>query len=116
VPNEVASKHVAVNTNPGVVMGTISYMSHEQAAGREVDARTDVFSMGVLLYEMLVGRLPFEGASPNEIIVAIIHKKQRPIALKEEQVDEPSPILANSAVAAVAQFAGNIIERPASKL
>lgn len=69
-----------VNTNPGMVMGTISYMSPEQATGNEVDARTDVFSLGVLLYEMIAGRLPFEGTSPNEIIASIIHKKQRPLA------------------------------------
>lgn len=69
-----------VNTNPGMVMGTISYMSPEQATGNDVDARTDVFSLGVVLYEMLSGRLPFEGTSPNEIIVSIIHKKQRPLA------------------------------------
>ena len=69
-----------VNTSPGVVMGTISYMSPEQATGNDVDSRTDVFSLGVVLYEMLAGRLPFEGKNPNEIIGSIIHKKPRPLA------------------------------------
>src|SRR6185295_16903718 len=69
-----------INTNPGVVMGTISYMSPEQATGNDVDARTDVFSLGVLLYEMLAGRQPFEGKNTHEIISSIIHKKPRPLA------------------------------------
>jgi len=76
--NEVANE--GVNTNPGMVMGTVSYMSPEQATGNAVDARTDVFSLGVLLYEMLAGRLPFEGKTPNEIISEIIQKKPRPLA------------------------------------
>ncbi|MDX6447200.1 MAG: eukaryotic-like serine/threonine-protein kinase [Blastocatellia bacterium] len=75
-----AETEAAVNTSPGVVMGTVSYMSPEQARGAHVDARTDIFSLGVLLYEMLSGRLPFEGASPSEIIVSIIQKRQRPLA------------------------------------
>jgi serine/threonine protein kinase/tetratricopeptide (TPR) repeat protein len=75
--NEAANE--GVNTNPGMVMGTVSYMSPEQATGNVVDARTDVFSVGVLLYEMLAGRLPFEGKTPNEIIGSIIHKKPRPL-------------------------------------
>jgi serine/threonine protein kinase/TolB-like protein/Tfp pilus assembly protein PilF len=85
-PNAVTEANVneaindGVNTNPGMVMGTISYMSPEQATGNDVDARTDVFSLGVVLYEMLSGRLPFEGKNPNEIIGSIIHKKPRPLA------------------------------------
>lgn len=82
-PNAVTEpfqNEVAVNTNPGMVMGTISYMSPEQATGNDVDARTDVFSLGVLLYEMLAGRLPFEGKTQSEIIGSIIHKKPRPLA------------------------------------
>ena len=77
--NEVALNE-GINTSPGMVMGTISYMSPEQATGNDVDARTDVFSLGVVLYEMLAGRLPFEGKNPNEIIGSIIHKKPRPLA------------------------------------
>src|SRR5882762_5615134 len=75
-----AATEAVVNTNPGMVMGTVSYMSPEQARGTQVDARTDIFSLGVLLYEMLSGRLPFEGTTANEIIVSIIEKRQRPLS------------------------------------
>ena len=69
-----------VNTDPGTVMGTVSYMSPEQASGRQIDARSDIFSLGVLLYETLTGRRPFEGTTPSEIIVSIIQKRARPLA------------------------------------
>ncbi|HEX7997357.1 MAG TPA: protein kinase [Pyrinomonadaceae bacterium] len=69
-----------IKTNPGVVMGTVSYMSPEQASGTDVDARSDIFSLGVLLYEMLTGRLPFEGSSASEVIISIIQKRHQPMA------------------------------------
>ncbi len=69
-----------VKTNPGAVMGTVSYMSPEQASGSDVDARSDIFSLGILLYEMLTGRLPFEGSSASEVIIAIIQKRHAPMA------------------------------------
>jgi serine/threonine protein kinase/Tol biopolymer transport system component len=68
-----------VNTEPGSVLGTAAYMSPEQAAGREVDARSDIWSLGVVLYEMIAGHAPFEGASKSHIIVAIIDLEPTPV-------------------------------------
>jgi serine/threonine protein kinase/tetratricopeptide (TPR) repeat protein len=62
-------------TNPGVVMGTISYMSPEQARGLEIDVRSDVFSFGIVLYEMISGRKPFEGETISDIIAAILTRE-----------------------------------------
>jgi eukaryotic-like serine/threonine-protein kinase len=70
----------ARKTDPGVVMGTLQYMSPEQALGREVDHRTDIFSLGVVMYEMSAGRLPFSAASPTETIDRITHSQPEAIA------------------------------------
>lgn len=68
-----------ISTNPGMVLGTVNYMSPEQARGRNVDARTDIFSFGVMLYEMLSGRLPFSGENDVDIIGSILHKEHEPL-------------------------------------
>lgn len=73
------TKPVGQQTAVGVVTGTVSYMSPEQAIGRALDHRSDIFSLGVVLYEMLTAHLPFEGETPVEIIDKIIHAEPMPV-------------------------------------
>jgi len=67
------------NTNPGVIMGTITYMSPEQVRGQVVDARTDLFSLGVVIYEMLAGQAPFARTTRADTIAAILEKEPAPL-------------------------------------
>lgn len=69
-----------VNTEPGMVMGTVFYMSPEQTRGRDVDARTDIFSFGVMLYEMITGHRPFDGESTSDVIAAILKTEPLPLS------------------------------------
>jgi serine/threonine protein kinase len=80
-PEHITSDMATVRkTDPGVVMGTVQYMSPEQALGREVDHRTDIFSLGVVMYEMSTGRLPFCGTSTSGTIDQITHSQPEAIA------------------------------------
>ncbi len=69
-----------VKTDPRLVMGTVGYMSPEQARGLNVDARTDIWSLGCVLYEMLACRAPFEGATSSDVIVNILEREPAPLA------------------------------------
>ncbi|MDQ3257542.1 MAG: serine/threonine-protein kinase [Acidobacteriota bacterium] len=75
-----------VQTEPGVVMGTVQYLSPEQARGLEVDARSDIFSLGVVLYEMIAGRAPFEGTTKSDMVAAILEREPQPLARFSREV------------------------------
>jgi serine/threonine protein kinase len=68
-------------TLPGAVMGTISYMSPEQARGQELDPRSDIFSLGIVFYEMVTGELPFKGETPIDTMHAIAYEEARPVTV-----------------------------------
>src|ERR1051326_8584086 len=78
-PTETTATLTEGRTRPGAVLGTIAYMSPEQAAGKRVDARSDIFSFGVLLYESLAGKRPFGGATELEVLKTIIHGEPEPL-------------------------------------
>src|ERR1043166_4891398 len=76
-----------LDTDPNTVMGTVSYMSPEQAGQLRVDKRTDVFSLGVVLYELIGGRRPFRAATRAELLTSILEKNPAP--LSADRVDVP---------------------------
>jgi predicted Ser/Thr protein kinase len=78
---ESGAATVSLQTEPGVIVGTVSYMSPEQIRGASVDARSDIFSLGLMLYEMLAGRRAFEAETSAEIMAAIL--RQDPVDLPE---------------------------------
>lgn len=77
-PNKEAQS-ARLTTQPGMVMGTTSYMSPEQARGLDVDARSDLFSLGVVMYELLTGQAPFHGETTADVLAALLRGEPRPL-------------------------------------
>jgi Tol biopolymer transport system component len=77
-----------MSTQAGMVMGTVTYMSPEQARGQKVDHRTDIFSLGVILYEMLAGQRPFDGETKSDVMAAMLTSE--PVSLAEVAPDVPA--------------------------
>ena len=77
-----------VETEPGSIIGTYVYMSPEQTRGIPADARADIWSLGVVLYEMIAGRPPFEAATKSDMIVAILEKEPLPLARYAREVPQ----------------------------
>lgn len=88
--NSRASLSDSFDTHPGMILGTVQYMSPEQTRGLEVDARSDIFSLGVVLYEMITGRQPFVGATTSDIIASILRSEPPPLA--QYSPDAPNEI------------------------
>ncbi len=78
-------------TQAGAFMGSPPYMSPEACQGQELDARSDIWSFGVLLYEMLAGRLPFDGENITAVLIAILNEP--PPDLTQFQEDVPAPLV-----------------------
>src|SRR5262249_32590068 len=77
--NPEAPTRAQVKTSAGLVVGTASYMSPEQARGERVDARTDLWSLGVVVYEMVTGKRPFAGSTPQDVMASILRDEPKSI-------------------------------------
>ena len=107
IPKEEAL--LLVETNLGSILGTVRYMSPEQARGAQVDKRTDIWSLGVVLYEMVSGHAPFIGETPREVMSSILEKEPPPLT----SLSGTLPLsLSRLSTKRCAKIARNVIARP----
>lgn len=85
-PPPLPSREDAFATKEGVVVGTVHYMSPEQAMGRELDPRSDIYSLGIVLYEMVTGKRPFDGDSAVDVMHAIVYSRPRAFQVSDPPV------------------------------
>jgi len=90
------TRSIEVKTLPGVLMGTVAYMSPEQARGLPVDVRTDVWSLGVVLYEMVAGRQPFQGPTPTDVIIGVAEREPTPLAEFAPEASQLEQVIAQT--------------------
>jgi non-specific serine/threonine protein kinase len=90
IDEEAATLATKSQTLAGMIIGTAAYMSPEQAQGKEIDSRSDIFSFGVVLYEMLTGKQPFAGETAMDVIARVLHKE--PIPLNQLLPEIPSEL------------------------
>jgi serine/threonine-protein kinase len=95
-PDGKSATRSMVDTNPGMVMGTVQYMSPEQARGQDVNGGTDIWSLGVLLYEMVTGRAPFRGETRSHVVVSILESDPPLLALDSEVPEELQRIVSKA--------------------
>ena len=93
--DSVGEQHL---TSPGSMLGTVAYMSPEQVRAKEVDARSDLFSFGAVLYEMATGSLPFEGSSSGEICGAILHENPQPASQINSELPQAAQVIIDKAL------------------
>lgn len=99
--DDVARSTASALTRPGTVLGTPAYMSPEQARGEPADHRSDLFSLGVVIYEMATGRLPFERATEAETLTAVVDEPHAPLTSLDTSVPRDVAAIVDRALAKV---------------
>ena len=98
-------------TQEGAIVGTLNYMSPEQAAGKTVDPRSDIFSLGIFFYEMLTGRRPFGGDTPAEVLSSVMRETPRPVQeLRDDVPRELAKIVQRCLVKDLTRRAQNVLD------